>query len=430
MLDAVLAGERLRRSIRTLARVRWVATLFAAVQVATYYLPFPPGVLAWSVALVGLLGLGNLLLWLASRRDLDLPTARRLAVASLVLDTTVVVGLITTYTFDPDTASFALIYVLPLEGAVLFQLRGAVATMAAAAVAYIAREAYGALVFDLPFLPQSISFRMGLGFLIAAVAGVMARDLSAEREEALSAKAELERSTDELRTAHAQLLAATQVQDDFLAMTNHELRTPLTAIVGYASILQRRWDALDSDARLDAVTRIRVQAERLNALVEDLLTISAAQARGLHVTPIPVSLEPLLCEAIAGFDEAEVVGPVDVVARADPVRLLQVVINLLSNARKYGAPPVRVAVRDDGEHVVLTVTDAGDGVPPEFVPLLFDRFSQASVGTSRSAEGSGLGLAIVALLVEAQDGTVWYEPAEPTGSRFCVRLPRAEVASG
>ncbi len=409
MPDAVAAAERLRRSIRTLARVRWVAAAFAAVHVATYYLPFPPGVLAWSVALVVLLGLGNVALVLGSRPELDLPRARRLALASLTLDTTVVVGLVTTYTFDPNVAIFALIYLLPLEGAVLFQMRGAVATMAVAAAAYAAREVYGFFVYDLPFLPQSISFRMGIGFLIAVVAGVLARDLSAERE---------------------QVIAATQVQDDFLAMTNHELRTPLTAIVGYATMLQRRWDALEPPARLDAVSRILSQAERLNALVEDLLTISAANARGLNVTAVPVALGPLLSEAVAGDDEAEVDGPVDLVVRADPVRLLQVVENLLSNARKYGAPPVRVAVREDGDHLLLSVTDAGEGVPPEFVPHLFDRFSQASVGASRSAEGSGLGLAIVALLVEAQDGEVWYEPAVPTGSRFCVRLPRAEVRSG
>lgn len=87
---------------------------------------------------------------------------------------------------------------------------------------------------------------------------------------------------------------------------------------------------------------------------------------------------------------------------------------------------MRVAVRADGGTVVIAVEDAGVGVPPEFVPLLFDRFSQASVGASRVAEGSSLGLAIVKLLVEAQGGEVWYEDARPAGARFCVRLPAAE----
>lgn len=234
-----------------MVRVRWVAAAFAAVQVATYYLPFPAGVLPWSAALVAALALGNLGLWLAARRPLTGRSAARLGVASLALDTAVVLGLITTYTFDPNTASFALLYVLPLEGAVLFRLRGALVTMAAATVGYAAREVYGAVAYDVTFLPQSISFRTGLGLLIAAVAGWMASNLNAEREEAEAARAELERAAGELRTTNADLRAARHVQDDFLAMTNHELRTPLTAIVGYATMLQRRWDALADPARLD-----------------------------------------------------------------------------------------------------------------------------------------------------------------------------------
>jgi signal transduction histidine kinase len=407
---------RLARAERTLIRVRWIGVVFAVVQVTTYYLPHPPGAMAWAAGLIALLAAGNVAAQLAARRVTTRAQANRLAVAGLALDLVVVSGFVFVYTFDVDTAIWAVLYVLPLEGAIKLQLPGALWTMAVVSVIYIVREIFGTAVYGNPFLLPSISFRMGIGFIIAWVAGAMASNLVAERNELAAAKAELER--------------AGEIKDDFLAMTNHELRTPLTTILGYASMLDRRWDTLGDAAKRDALHQIAQQGQRLHDLVEDLLTISSAQAGALQVEVEPVGLAALVHEAVAQLlpdGGADVRCPESLLVLADRRRLGQILTNYLSNARKYGAPPIDIEAAEDGATVVVKVTDSGYGVPDAFVPRLFEKFSQASVGASRTAEGTGLGLAIVRELAEAQGGEVWYEPRSPQGSAFCLRLRRGDL---
>jgi signal transduction histidine kinase len=113
-------------------------------------------------------------------------------------------------------------------------------------------------------------------------------------------------------------------------------------------------------------------------------------------------------------------GPVHVEADRDHV--VRIVGNLVTNAGKYGAGPIEVRVRRNGGLASLEVRDHGDGVPEAFVPVMFDTFTQADRGDTRSARGLGLGLSIVASLAEANNGKVRYEPAGP-GARFVVELP-------
>ena len=418
------------RTERTMVRVRWVAVLFACVQVATYYLPYPPGVVPWAVSTVVLLAVGNAGAWAALRRGPTLPAARRLQIATLLLDGLVVMGLVFVYTFDADTAMWAVIYILPLEGALKFGLRGALVTIASATLAYTLRELYGAAAYDNPFLPTSISFRMGIGFIIAWVAGAMASSLVRERDEVERAKAAVERSADELASAVEQLREATAVKDEFLAVTNHELRTPLTTILGYGTTLQSKWESIEDGQRLEFVGYMVHQARRLHALVEDLLTLSSVQAGALEVDVKPVALCAAVDEALAnnGLRASRVTHdcPPTLHVLADFGRLTQVLTNFVSNALKYGAEPISVHAAEQGEWVEVRVRDRGPGVPEDFVPHLFEKFSQASRGLSRTAEGTGLGLAIVEQLTEVQGGQVWYEPNEPHGSQFCLRLRRAE----
>ena len=214
-------------------RVRVGAILFGFVQVMTYYSPYPAGILPAAFALLGVLAVGTAAVQLASRRVTSLPAVGRLGACSLLLDTAVVTGLVFVYTFDPDTAIWAILYVLPLEGAIRFGLRGALVTMTIVAVIYAAREVYGQAAYGNDVLLTSISFRMGVGFIIAAVAGAMASSLVMERDQVERARAELEAYAGELAGANADLQAANKVTQDFLAMTNHELRTPLTTILGY-----------------------------------------------------------------------------------------------------------------------------------------------------------------------------------------------------
>ena len=426
--------DRAMRAELTMVRIRWLGLAFATAQVATYYLPYPPGLLRVAVAFVALLAVGNVAAALALRRAGDLRAVRLIQVASLLLDGVVVLGLVFAFTFDPETAMWAVIYILPLEGAIKFALRGALLTMAAATVAYTVRELYGAAEYATPFLPTSVSFRMGIGFIIAGVAGAMAASMGRDREQLERAKADVEASAYELEAVVEQLKAATAVKDEFIAVTNHELRTPLTTILGYAQTLQTRWGSLGDEQRLEFIGHIRHQGRRLHLLVEDLLTLSSAQAGALDLQVGPVKVREATDEAIGqnGLAAARVSNdcPPDLLVLASEDRLVQILTNLISNALKYGAEPIEVVARRAGEAVEISVCDAGKGVPPEFVPRLFDRFSQASHGASRTAEGTGLGLAIVEELVTAQGGTVTYERNQPTGSKFVVRLPVADGITG
>jgi K+-sensing histidine kinase KdpD len=168
--------------------VRWCAVAFGLAQVLAYYRPYPSGAEPVALSMVALLGVGNAVisgLWRRMAND-DSPSSvagyRALGLSSLALDFVVVLAFVVVYTFDVNTAIWALIYILPLEGAILFQRFGAMATMVVASLCYFGRELYGAHVFGYPFLPVSITFRMGIGFIIAGVAGAISAQLLKERD--------------------------------------------------------------------------------------------------------------------------------------------------------------------------------------------------------------------------------------------------------
>lgn len=419
------ALQRWRRSERTFVRVRWGTVVFAVVQVLTYYIPHPPGLLAVALGVTGVLTLGNAAIAAALPRVSSERGSAVVSFCSLLLDAVVVLSFVAIYTFDPDTAVWALVYLLPLEAAVRYRLRGALLTMVVVTVVYTAREALGTALYGNEFLLQSISFRMGIGFIVAAVAGGMASRLVRERDDLAAAKAAVDRYAADLRSANTELQQVAQLKDDFLAMTNHELRTPMTAVMGYASLLAQQWDQIPEERRRAFVDIIHDQAGRLQGLVEDVLTLSSLQAGAVALRLQQAEVSASAQEAIRDLGpEAPPVDnrcPAGLTVRADPDRLVQILTNYLANAVKYGRSPVVVDAVGENGTVVARVTDHGAGVPAEFVPRLFDKFTRAD--RDDGVSGTGLGLAIVRLLAEAHGGSAWYEPAPHGGARFCVRLP-------
>lgn len=176
-----LSTRQLRDAERTMIMMRWFASAFALVQVLTFYMPYPPGVREVGLGLAAATALGNLIFVWQVRRVETAQEVHRLAISSLAFDFVLVMAFVTVYTFDVNTAMFALIYLLPLEGAIRFRRRGALTVMAAATIVYILREGWGAYHYGHPFLPASISFRMGIGMLIAAVAGAIATRYAQEQ---------------------------------------------------------------------------------------------------------------------------------------------------------------------------------------------------------------------------------------------------------
>ncbi|HYC54947.1 MAG TPA: ATP-binding protein [Candidatus Binatia bacterium] len=228
---------------------------------------------------------------------------------------------------------------------------------------------------------------------------------------------------------------ASRLKDEFLATVSHELRTPLTAIIGWAHML--RHDSLDAATTARAVETIERAATAQAQLVEDILDVSRIITGRLHLQIAPVEMGPLVEAAVASVRLAAESKnlQLDVSLQAcsrhvhgDANRLQQVVWNLLSNAIKFTPARGRVELRmeQDDTHVMLRVSDSGQGFDSDFAPYLFDRFRQADGSSTRRHGGLGLGLAIVRHLVELHGGSVVAESAGAgCGATFAVRLPLA-----
>ncbi len=227
--------------------------------------------------------------------------------------------------------------------------------------------------------------------------------------------------------------AANQAKDDFLAVLSHELRSPLNAIIGWLSILRRTpADAPTTERALEVIDRnARVQVQ----LIDDLLDVSRIISGRLKIERAPVDLVVLTTQAVDGFyTEAASRGlQLRTTAKAallpvlgDRVRLHQVVGNLVANSLKFTPSGGRIEVRVEqaNDKARLTVEDTGEGIGPEALPHIFERFTQADSSTMRRHGGLGLGLTLVRYLVEAHQGRVKAESAgKGQGAKFTVDLP-------
>ncbi len=164
------------------------------------------------------------------------------------------------------------------------------------------------------------------------------------------------------------------------------------------------------------------QTRLLDNITADLLAAGQAQHGTLAVQLEPVDPTDIVRAVVDDTFDLTLVNDSRPLVVTDPMRLQQMLGNLLSNARKYGEPPFEVRVTPAGSHVSITVEDSGAGVPEAFRPRLFQEYSRAPGTTAR---GTGLGLFVVRALAEAQGGSVTYAPRVPHGSIFTLSLPAA-----
>ncbi|MBW3618931.1 MAG: HAMP domain-containing histidine kinase [Actinobacteria bacterium] len=233
-----------------------------------------------------------------------------------------------------------------------------------------------------------------------------------------------------LQALNADILSASRAKDDFIATLSHELRTPLTVINGMAETLQRSWTRLTDAQRHTLIDGIRRNGDRQKRLIDDLMTMAGVVSGRIPVKPAAVALRDVVLEARrdAGAGPEVRIDPSvdDATAFVDPEHLHQILVNLLTNARKYGAAPIEVSARMDDDRLHVVVRDHGPGIPPSFRPALFERFTQAEETDRRTNGGLGLGLAIVKGLVELNGGSVHCEDVE-VGASFVVTTPRVVV---
>ena len=242
--------------------------------------------------------------------------------------------------------------------------------------------------------------------------------------------AELQRHLVESTNSGDRLAATNAAIREFLAMVVHEISTPITVISGYASLLRDAPDTFTPAEQAESLSTILVQTERLRRLTDTLLTHEGLEAGAVQAEPEEVCVVEVIDSALAAAGptaaDFKVLCDAGLTARADPAHLQQSLVNYATNAIKYGGPPYTVTAGLEGDPagVVIRVIDEGDGVPEEFVPRLFGRFARSEAArTRKGVQGTGLGLSIVAGLMHANDGNAWYEPGDPRGARFCLRLP-------
>lgn len=210
---------------------------------------------------------------------------------------------------------------------------------------------------------------------------------------------------------------------DFVSTASHEFRGPLAAILGFAETLEVQWDSLRDGDRQRYVGTIQRQAQRLARLTEDLLTVTQLSGPAMETAPTSVSCRSVVDSALRLVDlDVTVTVPDDLWVHVDPGQFEDVLVNLLTNADKYGATPIEVTAAVDGDAAVLRIRDHGPGITEEFQRHMFDQFSRDR-RAAREHPGSGLGLSIVRGLLEHNRGSVAYEDTPGGGATFVVRLP-------
>ena len=231
-----------------------------------------------------------------------------------------------------------------------------------------------------------------------------------------------------------ELRHASRLKDHFLQNVNHELRTPLTAIVGWTDLFEEE-ETLDEKTLRRGLRQIRQSARVLLALIDDLLDLARLERGALTLDLKPVSLSEVIQRSVETVRlMAESRGVVLILAplpepmppvRADPLRLQQILWNLLANAIHFTAQHGRVVVRleREPERYLVSVEDDGIGIPESELPHVFERFRQVDGSATRGHAGMGIGLALARSLVELHGGAIWASSVVGQGSRFTFALP-------
>ncbi|MBD1824123.1 response regulator [Cyanobacteria bacterium FACHB-DQ100] len=248
------------------------------------------------------------------------------------------------------------------------------------------------------------------------------RQTAAEREQLLARE----------QAARTEADRANRIKDEFLAVLSHELRSPLNPILGWAKLLQS--GKLDAAKAQQALQTIERNAKLQSELIEDLLDVSRILQGKLNLNVSSINLSSIIEAAMetvrlaaeaksirleASFAETGLVA-------GDATRLQQVMWNLLSNAVKFtpARGQVNIQLEQLDSYALISISDTGQGIAPDFLPYVFDYFRQADAATTRKFGGLGLGLAIVRHLVELHGGTIAVEsPGIGKGATFTVRLP-------
>jgi PAS domain S-box-containing protein len=246
--------------------------------------------------------------------------------------------------------------------------------------------------------------------------------------------AELTAKNQQLEDRNREIERANQLKSEFLAGMSHELRTPLHTIVGFSELLLEDGSEPLSEGQRRFIGHIQQDSQHLLDLINDLLDLSKIEAGGLELRPERFDFSSALAEALASIRPLAASksicldGPAEQVINlnADPVRVKEILYNLLSNAMKFTPEGghVWISVEEEPHILQVTVSDTGIGISPEQQRAIFDKFYQVGSTTRGVREGTGLGLAITKRLIEMHGGTIAVESEPGKGSHFKFTLPK------
>jgi two-component system phosphate regulon sensor histidine kinase PhoR len=223
---------------------------------------------------------------------------------------------------------------------------------------------------------------------------------------------------------------------DFVANASHELRTPLATLIGYTETLREQSDDIDSATRERFLGVVHDEARRMQRVVEDLISLSRIEAEKFTEPTEAVELDPLIDQALESMCRTAEERGSELVRNvaeslprvaADRGQVAQLLDNLLTNALRYGEPgtPVTISAHAEGAMVRLSVADQGEGIPPEHIARVTERFYRVDTSRSRSLGGTGLGLSIVKHIVERHRGRLAIDSKVGQGTMVHVLLPVA-----
>lgn len=277
---------------------------------------------------------------------------------------------------------------------------------------------------------------------------IMQQELHAKNQALSEANARLEEQATQVATAYEQQRRLNELKDQFLLNVNHELRTPLTEIHGYLDLLREYHGQLDAARQATFINHAVHGCEELQCLVNNVLDAIWGDFQGKAPQCVDLSVATVVREVLDLFEPQKrqeyhinLEIPEMLTVRADQQYLRQILLNLFSNAFKYSLPGTSVVASaalsnipaqeaDDPSQVCICVQDAGPGIPPSDIPLLFEKFVRLKRDLVGPVRGTGLGLYISKQFVEAMGGRIWVESSgiAGRGSRFCLTLPAGHIA--
>jgi signal transduction histidine kinase len=421
----------LRGLERWISLVRLIVFPFALIAVAVAD-NYPPGWQVWAWVTTGVFAVGSVAFFVLARTELAGRHQFAQSLAAQIFDTTVVAAYLLVFAFEFGLPVQQILYIDLAAACVRFGIVGGLVIAAVSAPIIAAFAKIRADHFHAPFNWKLVVFQTFFEVLMALIVGWLVRRLTIEGRRSEARAAEAERLHEAEQRTVAELRRLSTLRADFVSLVSHEVRTPMAAVIGSARTLQQRWRELSAEQRDAFLALIADETDRLAALVSEVLDSSRIDAGTFSYTFDDLDLAGLITETVAAAELARQSVhissqvPSDLPAvRGDPLRLRQVLTNLIDNAVKYSpeGAPVEVRASAVNGHATVEVVDHGGGIAAADQELIFEKFGRVR-GTS-GRPGTGLGLYIARAIAEAHGGTLEVRSDLGSGATFALNLPLA-----